>query len=155
MPTDQKAHTAVYGIIIKNNKVLLLRRKNTGFRDGFYSIPAGRIDDLELPTTAMLRELKEEVNLYVKQNQLKFVLSQHRISLGYPCVDFYFLIDDFDELEIKNNEPHKCDELKWADIDNLPNEVLEYIKNAIKAYKNKTSFLEDNSSYLIDSQKTV
>lgn len=157
MPKGQQAHTGVYGIIINSdNKVLLMKRINTGFSDGMYTIPGGKIDDLELPSTSFTREMKEEVNLDVNKMQLNCVMTQHRISYGYPCVDFYYLVKEgnTDFSKIKINEPHKCSELKWVDVNNLPNELLEYVRNAITLHT-KVSFIEDDSSYLVDKQKVV
>jgi mutator protein MutT len=157
MPKGQQAHTCVYGIIINNdNKVLLMKRANTGFSDGMYTIPGGKIDDLELPSTAFIREMQEEVNLNINKSQLNCVMTQHRISYGYACVDFYYLVkeENADLTNIKINEPHKCDELKWVDVNNLPNELLEYVRNAITLH-NKVKFIEDDSSYLVDKNKAV
>ena len=38
----------VYLVSIKDNKILLLRRFNTGFMDGFYSFPAGYVKRMKL-----------------------------------------------------------------------------------------------------------
>jgi 8-oxo-dGTP diphosphatase len=47
----------------KANKVLLLKRANTGFLDGFWSVPAGRLDEGESASVGAKRELLEEVGL--------------------------------------------------------------------------------------------
>jgi len=44
--------------------------------------------------------------------------------------------------EIKNCEPHKCDDLDWFDLDNLPENVVDYVKVAIEHYKNNTFYSE-------------
>ncbi|MCP4354249.1 MAG: NUDIX domain-containing protein, partial [Proteobacteria bacterium] len=105
MPNSQKAYPSVYGVIIKDNKVLLMKRQNTCFRNGFYSFPGGRVDNLEHPSLAVIREMKEEVNLSINKNDISLMLAQHRISDGYACMDFFFLINNFNEDEIKINEP--------------------------------------------------
>lgn len=48
---------AVHGLLMRDNKVLLLRRFNTGWQDGNYALPAGHIDGNETFTTALVREL--------------------------------------------------------------------------------------------------
>lgn len=47
---------AVYLILRQNGKILLARRANTGYADGFYSLPAGHLDGDELATEGMARE---------------------------------------------------------------------------------------------------
>ena len=55
---------SVYLVLIKNNKILLLRRFNTGFMDGYYSLPAGHVESNETLTSAMVREAKEEIGMW-------------------------------------------------------------------------------------------
>ena len=39
-------------------------------------------------------------------------------------------------------ESDKCSELNWFDIDNLPNDMIEYRKIAIQEYKNNNYYSE-------------
>ncbi len=54
---------AVYLILIKENKVLLLKRANTGYEDGNYSLVAGHMDGNETIKQAMIREATEEAGI--------------------------------------------------------------------------------------------
>lgn len=66
-----KITPAVHLLLIKNGKILLLRRKNTGFYDGSYSVVAGHLDGGETATSAMIRETKEECGITLNFESLK------------------------------------------------------------------------------------
>ena len=152
MSADQKAYPSVYGVILNENKVLLMKRQNTCFRNGFYSFPGGRVDNLEHPSLAIIREMEEEVNLSLNEDNIEFMLAQHRISGEYACMDFFFLIKNVNLDEIKINEPDKCSELEWFDIDNLPDNTINHIKESLQSYKNNETYKEDSLSDEIDNK---
>ncbi len=45
-------------------------------------------------------------------------------------VDWYFICRKWEETPI-NAEPHKCSEVTWFDINNLPENTIPYVKEAI------------------------
>jgi len=65
-------------ILIKEDKILLLRRFQTGFEDGKYSFIAGHVDGNESMTEAMAREAKEEAGIIIDPGKLKHTLTMHR-----------------------------------------------------------------------------
>lgn len=69
---------SVYLILLKDNKILLLRRYNTGFRDGEYSFVAGHLDGNETLRQAMIREAKEEANIELDLTDLELVHTMNR-----------------------------------------------------------------------------
>lgn len=60
---------SVYGLIIKNNKILLVK-KHGGPYDKKLDLPGGTIEFFERPCQTLKRELKEEVGIEVVQYQL-------------------------------------------------------------------------------------
>jgi 8-oxo-dGTP diphosphatase len=44
--------------------------------------------------------------------------------------------------EIVNNEPHKCDELAWYPVINLPPNTIPYVRHAIECFQNGISYSE-------------
>ena len=119
--------SAVFGVILKDNKILLQKRKNTGYRDGFYDFAAtGHVEKYEKLTSAMSREIKEELNIDVKENDLKFMTMVHRKDdvSGTIYYDIYFLVMDYLGTPMVN-EPEKCEEIKWFPLSNLPNNLID------------------------------
>jgi len=135
---------ASYLTLFKDNKVLLLRRFNTGYKDGNYSIIAGHVDPAETFTKCIIREAEEEAGISLKPEDLQVVHVMHRNSgtaENNERVDVFFIAEKWDG-EIVNKEPNKCDDLSWFDLDNLPENVIPYIKQAIEGIKNKIYYSE-------------
>ncbi len=75
-----KSVPAVYMILEKDNKILLGRRQNTGYYDGWYGLPAGHIEVKELPMIAGVREAKEELGIDLDIKDLQFVHAEYRTA---------------------------------------------------------------------------
>lgn len=83
MRTKQRAAA----IIIKKKKLLLIRRrKNT---EEYYIFPGGGVEDTETPEEAVVREIKEELNLKIKITRKLFEFE----NMG--CKEYYYLIKEF------------------------------------------------------------
>ena len=132
---------AVYLMPIKDGQILLLRRFNTGWEDGKYSLVAGHVDGNEPVTQAMTREASEEAGINVASKDLKMVHAMHRNAPYAEYLDFFFVADRW-QGEPKIMETDKCDDLSWFDLDNLPDNVLEYVKQAIDSYRDNIPFSE-------------
>lgn len=133
-----KMPVAAHLLLIREGKVLLLRRFNTGYEDGNYSVVAGHLDGNEDVKSAMIREAMEEAGIEIKSNNLQIVGVMHRKSEG-ERVDF-FLVAELWNNEIVNMEPEKCDDLSWFEVDNLPINTIPYIKRAIENYISGVQF---------------
>ena len=134
---------ASYLILKRDNKILLLRRFNTGYKDGQYSLVAGHVDEGETFTEALIREAREESGLKISPEKVRVVHVMHRKSNvdGSQRVDVFHLVEDF-EGEPENIESHKCDDLSWFDINQLPENIIPYIRSAIENIKNNNFYSE-------------
>ena len=130
---------SVHLVLIKDNKILLIKRKNTGFADGFYSTPAGKLEPKESVVKAMIRETKEEINIQIDNETLRIVQVMNRNGCDKERIDYFFMVDRWDG-KIKNNEPNKCDDIRWFDINNIPNNTIPYIKEAITNIQKNIKF---------------
>lgn len=137
---------AVYIIFRDGTKVLLLRRTNTGYLDGSYSLPAGHVDGNEPALQAAIREAKEEVGAELSAEELRLVHTMHRqsdIPSLHERIDLYFLTSQ-PHPEISNCEPQKCDELLWAEVANLPDNTIPEVRQALRLGLSGQSYSDFN-----------
>ena len=89
-----KVVPACYLILIKDDKILLLKRCNTGFEDGNYSFIAGHLDGDETFKQAMVREAKEEAGISLDPDKLEIINVMHRSKKGndFERIDIFMTI---------------------------------------------------------------
>ncbi len=138
-----KAVPAVYLLLECGRKILLMRRFNTGYQDGSYSVPAGHIDGDELPTEALVRETSEEIGVHLRPSQLKLVHTSYRPKHDQTGsrVDLYFSAVGWSGIVV-NVEPHKCDDVRWFDFGSLPENTIPQVRLAIECFRKGVSFSE-------------
>ena len=125
---------AVYMLFRRDNEVLLLKRANTGYHDGEYSLPAGHVDGGEPAIQAAMREVKEEVGVTVEPGDLRLVHTMHRFSdqpEPHERIDLFFEITRW-QGELSNAEPEKCSEISWHNIGNLPENMVPEVLGALE-----------------------
>lgn len=132
---------AAYLFLIEDNKILLQRRFQTGFMDGFYGVPAGHLDGNETAREGCAREIKEEINININPDDLMVVHTMHRKAEKDERIDFFMTTKSYTG-EIKNVEPHKCDDLRWFELNKLPDNIIDYVKVAIDNYRNNSNYSE-------------
>lgn len=134
-----KAVVAVHLILIEGNQILLQRRYNTGYEDGNYSVVAGHIDGNESVLHAMKREALEEAGISISEDDLQIVHVMHRKAIDRESIDYFLTCQNYTG-EIQIMEKNKCDELAFYNLDNLPNNVIPYVRKAIEHYQNNEPF---------------
>ncbi len=68
----------VYLVLIREERILLLRRYQTGYEDGNYSLVAGHVEAEETCKEAMIREAEEEAGIEIDYENLEVVHVMHR-----------------------------------------------------------------------------
>lgn len=123
---------AVHLVLVREGQVLLLRRHNTGYEDGNFSLPAGHVEAGERALVAMVREAKEEACIDVTESMLAMAHVMHRMGNDHERVDFFFVAREWSG-EPKIGEPDYCSELKWHPLSSLPADVIPYIRSALES----------------------
>lgn len=121
-------------IIIKNNRVLLVKRKNGPFK-GMWALPGGHVEYNEAVENTVVREAKEETGLDVHPYKLTGIYSKpgrdprgHYITVGYLC-------------KTKNHKAVAGDDaayVKWWPLNALPKLAFDHkdiISDAKKALR--------------------
>ncbi|MBC7836893.1 NUDIX domain-containing protein [Acetobacteraceae bacterium] len=128
-----------YVFLVRDNKILLGRRRNTGYKDGEYGLPAGHIEDGETFKEGAAREAKEEAGVEILPEDLELKVVMQR--KGGARIDLFFEPKKWSG-EVVNGEPEKCDDLSWFPIDSLPANTMDYMREAIECWQNGTFYSE-------------
>ncbi len=131
---------ATHLFLVKDNNILLLRRSNTGYEDGNYSVPAGHLDGGETATQATAREALEEAGIVVGLKDLEVVHIMHRKSTD-ERVDLFFTAKKWTGSPTIT-EPEKCDDLSWFPMNKLPDNMVPYVRSAVESYRKKIFYSE-------------
>jgi 8-oxo-dGTP diphosphatase len=138
-----RPHVGVHLILVLGRKVLLLRRANTGFADGWWPVPGGSLEHGETLPQAAAREALEEVSVTIDLADLSFAHLCHQADPdGLARVGVFFTARRWVG-EPVNAEPHKCSEIAWHDLADLPGDVVSYIRAGLDAHDHGTAFTLD------------
>jgi 8-oxo-dGTP diphosphatase len=138
MIQEEKNHQiwAVVGVaIIKNGKVLLLRRANTSYMEGWLGFPGGHNLPEESPRQAAVREVLEETGLTITPERLEFLCVYARlstVSTEPETVAYEFVLHLNDSETPKNAEPHRCSEMVWCDPKELPADIIDEFRQVVE-----------------------
>lgn len=133
----------VTAVIINDNKILAQKNQ----KDNTYYLVGGRVHFGENTEEALVREVKEELNIDIKTYRPLWVNECFFIEQGtrFHEIGMYYLVDisdtDFKNYEksFEMKEQHKTNYYEWLDIDKLTDIVLYplFIKDEIKIIDNK------------------
>ena len=113
----------VCGIIYKDDKVFLARRKKGKDLEGYWEFPGGKIEQHESPKIALERELKEELGMtvyvgkYLGENVYKYPTKTIKL-IAYNCIfiEASFKLTDHDKYNWVTTDELKNYTLAQADI---------------------------------------
>ena len=151
VPTAANHTLGVGAVVIHKNKLLVVKERisNVGFK-----IPGGHIDNQEMISTAVKREVKEETGIDVQFNSI--------ISLGhfYPHQfhksNLYILcLANANTFEINIEDTDEILEAKWVDINEylFDEEVIDYSKAIVLAALEKEGLTLSNHETLTNIKK--
>ena len=138
-----ESRVAVHLILTNDlGECLFPRRFSTGYKDGEYGLVSGHVEEGEDLKTAMIREASEEVGITLSPDDLEIVGVIPSLPNRYV---YFFLHADTWSGDVKNMEPHKCDDIRWFDLHALPENTVFYVKQAVENYLEGRWFSEVES----------
>ena len=144
------------GILIKDNKVLVVEMDN----NGFYCLPGGYVDIGETTEDAVIREFHEEFGkevvikkyLGIVENYFvtKSLRRMHEISCYYllDLEDNSYVVEDLSLLENDNDHIVRLD-FKWISLNEIDNYDIrpKFLKDLLKGYDLEFKHLVFNDLY--------
>ncbi|EZP43535.1 ADP-ribose pyrophosphatase [Micrococcus luteus] len=121
---------ASYVLLLRGPEVLLQRRQNTGYMDGFWVAgAAGHVEPGETARQAAVREAREELGVDVGAGDLELVTVMQRTDgAGLPReqrVDWFWTCREWAG-EPQICEPEKTSDLRWFPLTGLPDPMPGY-----------------------------
>jgi ADP-ribose pyrophosphatase YjhB (NUDIX family) len=135
-----KLIAAVFILLLKDGKVFLARRSNTGWEDGKYCLPGGHFNGNETAGAVAIREAKEELGITIAPEDLRFFNICH-IQTNDERIHFSFVAEKW-QGEAINNEPGRASEVDWFPINNLPEDMNDLAKATIEWYQKNLYYTE-------------
>jgi len=136
-----KTVLAVYLLLESDGCLLFIRRQNSGWQDGRYTVPAGHVDQGESASAAMAREADEEIGITVNPSDLELAHVMHRNN-QQPYLDIYFRCLNWTGSP-QIMEPNKAGDLLWAPLEALPSDVVPTVYQAVQAAQKGIFYSED------------
>lgn len=123
------------GVLInEKGEVLFLKRKKAP-EVGCWSIPGGAIEYGETARGAIIREFQEETG--IEGDIIHFLGYGDYILLSERrhWISLFFIVTNKEKKEPVNKEPSKHSEMRWFDLENLPDNLTGNTVRAITLYK--------------------
>jgi 8-oxo-dGTP diphosphatase len=117
-------------IVIKNNKVLLGKRKNS-HGEGSWCFPGGHLEFNEEIEECGKREVLEETGIKIKNIKLGPFTNDIFKKEGKHYVTL-FLTADYDSGKVRVMEPDKFEKWEWFEWGKLPKPLFLPIQNLLK-----------------------
>lgn len=129
----------VHLLLLNRERQLLFGcRQNTGFEDGAWHVPSGHLEVGESVITALIREAKEEVGITIDPRHVEFTHVMHNAS-GGGRMAFFFTVHRWTGVP-ENLEPGKCAGLRWFSLDELPERLIPYCREALECIATEHCF---------------
>lgn len=127
---EERPKVGVAAIVIKNNKVLLGKRKNA-HGEGSWCFPGGHLEFNEELEDCAKREVLEESGVGIKNIKFSTITNDFFTKENKHYITI-FMVCEHDDGEVKLMEPDKCEKWNWFEWESLPEPLFIPIQNLLK-----------------------
>ena len=127
---DNMPKIGVGVIVVKDNKVLLGKRKNA-HGQGSWSFPGGHLEFKEQIEDCARREVQEETGISIKNIRMGTFTNDIFRKEGKHYITL-FVVSEYASGEVRVMESEKCEKWGWVEWSKLPQPLFMPIQNLLK-----------------------
>ncbi|MFK3980574.1 NUDIX domain-containing protein [Micromonospora sp. NPDC050397] len=146
MPAPPTHPVDVLLLLTDADHVLLALRDGTGYADGQWNLPSGKLEPNEDAISAVIREAREEIGLPLSPDEPRLAATvHHRNPTGYARIGLVFAVphDPGRHGLPFNAEPHKCAKIEWFPTALLSSNTYPYTTACVQAFSEGRPFALD------------
>jgi 8-oxo-dGTP diphosphatase len=113
-------------LLIRNGRILLRERENTGYGDGAYEPPTGQLADRETIVETAIRVASAEAGISISAQNVSLAHVMHDVS-GSGRIAFFLTATGWDG-------EYSSPEVGWFGLGDLPTNMLDRSRVALRNY---------------------
>lgn len=149
MDNDKRFGVRVAAFILNKDKTKIFMQRQRNY--DYYMFPGGRLELGEDSSTAIIRELEEELGIINEDVKLKYIVENYidLKKIKYHEIGFYFIViidenkyEYYDDIEYnsKDEEHDGISKFRWIKLDELNN--FKFMPDNMKEYINSGLLLD-------------
>jgi ADP-ribose pyrophosphatase YjhB (NUDIX family) len=113
-------------LLMRNGRILLRERANTGYGDGAYEPPTGQLTDRETIVETAIRVASAEAGFAIRAENVSLAHVMHDVS-GSGRIAFFLTVSGWQGEHIPSGA-------RWFPVGNLPTNMLDRSRVALRNY---------------------
>lgn len=127
----------VHLLLLREDRILLGRRANTGYGDGAYEPPSGRLDERETIVESAVRVAAAEAGIALDPARVTLAHVMHDVS-GSGRIAFFLTAESWDGPVADARGGYS--DLGWFPLDALPANMIDRARVALRNFAAGASF---------------
>jgi 8-oxo-dGTP diphosphatase len=113
-------------LLVRNGRILLRERANTGYGDGAYEPPTGQLAERETIVETAVRVAAAEAGVMISAGAVSLAHVMQDVS-GHGRIAFFLAVSGW-------KGEYTSPDASWFDLDNLPTNMLDRSRVALRNY---------------------